>query len=575
MKPSAISSPRVSVQDAPATHRGVRPLVRLLGRRAVRLLPSKGRSPSRRGRCDRRARGTPAFRRRPGPAGRRGPPRAAAPVVGTGPGPPDRAGAGRDQSPEPARETDRRRAGVHPQRRGRDRRARGRPGAVARAGGAGGRGCGGGEGRAGRPRRRPVRDGPGRGDPGRRALARAPDPDPRWSTRSSFESGPAGEPDAHWHEPAAVPGVAVVLADPRGLRRIIGQHNRWRTVWSADDVLDACYALSLAHLAPPRAALLADGFPARVPPAARVPELPAVGHDPAGTAAAGADRRRGTRAPAIAGAGVGGLPAAAADPAGAVGAGRGAEPARHGRRGGRGVRRAGLPRLLTCHDHFASTRPSAPFPRGVSWAPPGRCERGSRCRAPCPWFCWPSSRAPPSPAASWPTNWPSGSGTQPPGTAAAAPVAPARGPHPAGRAPGGRARHDGRLQPREVPALGQGRRRLRHPRAGPQARRQGRLRGLPVRRQVRHLGQRLRRRDLDEGVRCGHRPHGAAGAGLGERREGVDDRNAASSSPTTWSGRSCTRSPTTSTSRRATRRRTSGNRRWCPTGAPTPPTGSW
>jgi hypothetical protein len=70
--------------------------------------------------------------------------------------------------------------------------------------------------------------------------------------------------------------VAVVLADPRGLRRIIGQHNRWRTVWSADDVLDACYALSLAHLAPPRAALLADGFPARVPPAARVPELPAV-----------------------------------------------------------------------------------------------------------------------------------------------------------------------------------------------------------------------------------------------------------------------------------------------------------
>jgi hypothetical protein len=102
------------------------------------------------------------------------------------------------------------------------------------------------------------------------------DPDPRWSTRSSFESGPAGEPDAHWHEPAAVPEVAVVLADPRGLRRIIGQHNRWRTVWSADDVLDACYALSLAHLAPPRAALLADGFPARVPPAARVPQLPAV-----------------------------------------------------------------------------------------------------------------------------------------------------------------------------------------------------------------------------------------------------------------------------------------------------------
>ncbi|WP_410586642.1 hypothetical protein [Amycolatopsis sp. lyj-23] len=73
-----------------------------------------------------------------------------------------------------------------------------------------------------------------------------------------------------------MPGVAVVLADPRGLRRIIAQHNRWRTVWSADDVLDACYALSLAHLAPPRSALIADGFPARLPVLSRLPELPAV-----------------------------------------------------------------------------------------------------------------------------------------------------------------------------------------------------------------------------------------------------------------------------------------------------------
>jgi hypothetical protein len=80
-------------------------------------------------------------------------------------------------------------------------------------------------------------------------------------------------PVLHWREPEPVP---VVLADPRGLRRIIGQHNRWRTVWSADDVLDACYALSLAHLAPPRAALLADGFPARLPTRAKLPELPAV-----------------------------------------------------------------------------------------------------------------------------------------------------------------------------------------------------------------------------------------------------------------------------------------------------------
>ncbi|MEV6824596.1 hypothetical protein [Amycolatopsis sp. NPDC051102] len=78
-----------------------------------------------------------------------------------------------------------------------------------------------------------------------------------------------------WREPEPVPGVAVVLADPRGLRRIISQHNRWRTVWSADDILDACYALSLAHLAPPRAALLADGFPARLPVRSRLPELPA------------------------------------------------------------------------------------------------------------------------------------------------------------------------------------------------------------------------------------------------------------------------------------------------------------
>jgi hypothetical protein len=69
-------------------------------------------------------------------------------------------------------------------------------------------------------------------------------------------------------EPEA--GVATVLADPRGLRRIIAQHNRWRTVWTADDVLEACYALSLAHLAPPRSALLAEGFPLRLPAAARV-----------------------------------------------------------------------------------------------------------------------------------------------------------------------------------------------------------------------------------------------------------------------------------------------------------------
>lgn len=83
-------------------------------------------------------------------------------------------------------------------------------------------------------------------------------------------------PALRWPDPHPVPGVAVVLADSRGLRRIIAQHNRWRTVWSADDVLDACYALSLAHLAPPRAALIAEGFPARLPVLDRLPELPAV-----------------------------------------------------------------------------------------------------------------------------------------------------------------------------------------------------------------------------------------------------------------------------------------------------------
>ncbi|MFB9685155.1 hypothetical protein [Amycolatopsis plumensis] len=92
----------------------------------------------------------------------------------------------------------------------------------------------------------------------------------------SVETSPAQQPALRWPDPHPVPGVAVVLADPRGLRRIIAQHNRWRTVWSADDVLDACYALSLAHLAPPRAALIADGFPARLPVLDRLPELPAV-----------------------------------------------------------------------------------------------------------------------------------------------------------------------------------------------------------------------------------------------------------------------------------------------------------
>src|SRR5437763_7902333 len=60
-------------------------------------------------------------------------------------------------------------------------------------------------------------------------------------------------------------GVPVVLGDERGLRRIIRQHNRFRVVWSADGVVEACYTLSLAHLVPPHTALRADGFPLLLP----------------------------------------------------------------------------------------------------------------------------------------------------------------------------------------------------------------------------------------------------------------------------------------------------------------------
>lgn len=105
----------------------------------------------------------------------------------------------------------------------------------------------------------------------------AAEPAPNVSSREvTLPEDPAHPSVLHWPDPHPVPGVAVVLADPRGLRRIIAQHNRWRTVWSADDVLDACYALSLAHLAPPRAALIAEGFPARLPVLSRVPDRPAV-----------------------------------------------------------------------------------------------------------------------------------------------------------------------------------------------------------------------------------------------------------------------------------------------------------
>ncbi|UOZ04148.1 hypothetical protein [Amycolatopsis sp. WQ 127309] len=117
--------------------------------------------------------------------------------------------------------------------------------------------------------RRPELVAPGHGAfPGERTLPAPPPPAGLPGIRHAWPLLPMHEPEA---------GVATVLADPRGLRRIIAQHNRWRTVWTADDVLEACYALSLAHLAPPRAALLAERFPLRLPTAARVlqpvPEL--------------------------------------------------------------------------------------------------------------------------------------------------------------------------------------------------------------------------------------------------------------------------------------------------------------
>ncbi|WP_086677767.1 hypothetical protein, partial [Amycolatopsis pretoriensis] len=129
---------------------------------------------------------------------------------------------------------------------------------------------------AGLPEPRPD-SGPGGDEPDVREELVAGLPEPRPADGPPPEAEPPGpETLPHPRVPESVPGVAVVLADPRGLRRIIGQHNRWRTVWSADDVLDACYALSLAHLAPPRSALLADGFPARIPTRSPLPELPAV-----------------------------------------------------------------------------------------------------------------------------------------------------------------------------------------------------------------------------------------------------------------------------------------------------------
>jgi hypothetical protein len=93
---------------------------------------------------------------------------------------------------------------------------------------------------------------------------------------SAGSAAAPGEPLSRYDSAA---DVATVLADPRGLRRIIAQHNRWRTVWSADDVLEACYALSLAHLAPTRVALLAERFPLRLQ--ARTPPPVVPGPEPA------------------------------------------------------------------------------------------------------------------------------------------------------------------------------------------------------------------------------------------------------------------------------------------------------
>ena len=96
-------------------------------------------------------------------------------------------------------------------------------------------------------------------------------------------------------------------------------------------------------------------------------------------------------------------------------------------------------------------------------------------------------------------------------------------------------------------------RRLQHPRAGPQARRHRRRRQQQLRRHLRLLVQPVRRRHLDQPVRCRHRPHGSARRGLELRRLGLDHRPPRRPTPTTSAGPSSGRSPTTSTSPRATR----------------------
>lgn len=72
-------------------------------------------------------------------------------------------------------------------------------------------------------------------------------------------------------------GIRVVVGSNRKLRRFMHHHRKRRACWTADGVLAACRALSLAELAPGRDELVAEGFPETVPDpapvsAARQPE---------------------------------------------------------------------------------------------------------------------------------------------------------------------------------------------------------------------------------------------------------------------------------------------------------------
>lgn len=99
----------------------------------------------------------------------------------------------------------------------------------------------------------------------------------------------------------------------------------------------------------------------------------------------------------------------------------------------------------------------------------------------------------------------------------------ARGAAAARRTGGRAARFDAGVLARTVPALDPAGRPLRHQGNRAQAGGSRCHDGEELQDPLGHLDQPLRRRHLDETVRCGHRPHGPARPGLGQRRALVDD----------------------------------------------------